>query len=146
MKTVTLDLRIEDAEPILRTYAEIAAKYGALCDHITPRTVERPSHSIPLADCKKDWNDKFLRAKRIVESFGIEYEMTSEAETLTTYIPDKVLKSHLVKIAGMTFRHIDKSKPDPKNARPQYRSGVHAEACRQAADRAVRKWRLSLQQ
>ena len=34
-----------DAEPILRTYADMAAKYGALVDYITISTVKRPGHS-----------------------------------------------------------------------------------------------------
>lgn len=143
-KTITLDIRTEDAEPILRQYAELAARYGALVDHMTKRTVGRPSSSLPLDECKAEWQEKFLRAKRIVESFGVDYEMTTAEETLTTYIPDKVLKSHLVKVAGVTFRHVDKSIPDPKNAMPQYRSGVHAEACKAAADRVVRRWRAAL--
>lgn len=145
-KTITLELRPEDAEPMLRQAADDAAKFGGWCDHITRRTVDMPWASAMLGrddfdKNKQEWQSRFLQAKRIVEAFGVEYEATSEQETLTTYIPDKVLKSHLVKVAGMTWRHIDKSMPDPKNARPRYAKAVHAEACKQAADRVVRRWR-----
>lgn len=145
MKNITLTIRADDAEPILLKAAEDAAKYGAWCDHITIRTYNAPRwRGMKLADAKKEWMAKFLQAKRIVESFGIEYEQTSEPETLTIYIPTKVLKSHIVEIAGLRMRHVDKSVPDPKNAVPEYRSDVHAEACRQAAKRAVRKWKETL--
>jgi len=147
MDTITLALRAEDAEPILRLHAELAARYGAFCDHITRKTVERPNAYTPIEEARAEWLAKFLQAKRVVESFGLEYEPTSEAETLTVYVPDKVLKSRIVKgVAGMSFRLIDKSVPDPKNARPKWRGGVHQEACRHAAERVVRRWRAALAQ
>jgi hypothetical protein len=137
---ITLELRAADAEPILREAAEHAAMYGAWCDHFTRRTVNAPFGSDNFDDRKRLWQERFLRAKRIVAAFGIEYEQTSEEETLTVYVPDKVLKSHIVKAGGIAFRHIDKSVPDPKNAQPAYRKEVHREACRAAADRVVRRW------
>lgn len=144
-KTITLELRTEDAEPLLREAAERAAKYGAFLDNFTKRTYMVP-RSGPIEDAREVWKAKFLKAKRMVEAFGVEYEPTSEGETLTIYIPDKVLKSHLVKIAGVTLRHIDKSEPDFKNPLPCYRGGTHEEACRQAADRVVRRWRAMIEQ
>lgn len=142
-KTITLELRMEDAEPILREAAYEAAKYGAWCDYITPRTYNPPVRVTPEA--RAGWATRFLRAKRIVESFGVEYEPTSESETLTVHIPDKVLKSHLVKIAGMTFRHVDESVSDPKRAMPEHRREVHSQACHAAADRVVRAWKTTTQ-
>lgn len=143
-KQIALSLRVDDAEPILRQAAYDAAKFGAWCDYFDRRTVMRPQSSEPIEVAKKNWLAAFLSAKRIVEAFGVEYEPTSEEETLGVYIPIKVVKSHTVKIAGFAFEHVDKSVPDPKNARPQYKSGVHAEACRQAADRVVRRWQAML--
>jgi hypothetical protein len=69
-----------------------------------------------LAEEKKEWLARFLAAKRIVEAFGVEYEPTSEAETMTVHFPMKSQK---------------------------YRHGIHAEACRQAAKRVVRTWRAT---
>jgi hypothetical protein len=143
--TITLELRLEDAEPILRKAAYDAALYGGRWLHITRRCVNRPGS---ISDATFDataaeWQRQYLAAERMVEAFGIEPETTSEGETLTVYVPDIVLKSHVVQMAGMAFRHIDKSKPDAnrKNWRPEYRRGVHEEAARQAAERVVRRWR-----
>lgn len=89
---VSLTLLADDAAPILYNAAEMAARYGALCDYITIRTYDSPGRNGPsLADSKKEWLAKFLSAKRIVESFGVEYEPTSEGETMTVHIPDPVL-------------------------------------------------------
>jgi hypothetical protein len=141
---VTLTLRADDAEPILREAAREAASYSALCDHMTKRTVGLPCHVKNIDERKKEWQAAFLRAKRIVESFGVEYDATSEAETLGVYIPDKVLKSHIVRVAGVAFRRVDKSVPDPKNAMPLFRGAVHSEACKAAAARVVGRWRKTL--
>lgn len=143
---VSISLAPADAEVILQQYAETAARYGSLGDYITRKTVDAPG-SIYLSakhydEAKREWHEKFLRAKRIVEAFGVECQYPTEAETLGVYIPSKVLKSHLVKVAGMTFEHVDKSAPDPKNSRPRYKGRVHAEACRAAADRVVANWKL----
>lgn len=142
MKTITLELRPEDAEPILRENAMLAAKYGAWLDFITRKTVESPKPSgTPFDQWRKNIQSRFWRAKRIVESFGVEYEPTSEGETLTVWMGTKILKSHIVEpIKGFPMRFIDKSEDDPSDLRPQYREEVHTEACRQAANRAIRKW------
>jgi hypothetical protein len=140
-KTINLVMRADDAEPILWDAARQAAKYGAWADYITRRTVNPPQD----LRHRGEWQEKFLQAKRLVEAFGVEYERVSEEETLGVYIPHKVLKSHLVKVAGMTMRHVDKSVPDPKNAMPQYSSGICSEACKAAADRVVRAWRSTLE-
>lgn len=140
MKTITLELRPEDAEPILRQAADDAAKYSALCDHITSKTWNAPGPH-PLADAKKEWLARFLKAKRIVEAFGVEYEQTSEPETLTVhydYIGGKRTIMNLPTIGpvGVTRGSV----PDYKNPRPAYASW-HSEACRHAAERVVRRWR-----
>ena len=138
--TINLDLRREDAEPILREAAEEAAKFGSLLDHITRNTYDYPrGHQERFDDARERWRRRYLHGKRIVEAFGLEVEQPGEAETLTIHIPHKVLKSHIVRVAGIAFRSIDKSVPDPKRAMPAYRRGIHEEACRQAAARVVRR-------
>lgn len=148
MKTITLELRPEDAEPILREAAYKTALYGGRWLHVTRRCVNRPGVSSgDFESASKEWHREYLAAERLVEAFGVEPETTSEGETLTVYVPDIVLKSHIVDLGrGMKFRHIDSSKPDPnrKNWRPEYRRGVHEEAARQAADRVVRRWRVTV--
>ncbi len=142
---VTLELRVEDAEPILRKDAYEAAKYSAWLDHITKRTVSSPCSTSRDFDAdRKDWNLKFLSNKRLVESFGIDYEILSEQEVLGVYIPEKVLKSRIVKLAGFSIREVQKSEPDPANAQPRYQSSICLEACKQAADRVVRNWQATL--
>jgi hypothetical protein len=141
-KTITLELRPADAEPILRDAARDAAMFGALGDYMTKRTMSAPiGFGEPLADARARWAERFLRGKRIVEAFGVDYEPTSEAETLTVHWPDKNEKREPVNVAGMRFTRVSGGVPDPKNAIPQYRREIHAEACRQAADRVVRRWR-----
>jgi hypothetical protein len=145
-KPITLLLQADDAEPILRQAAFEAAKFGAFCDYFTRKTVYMPpfvTHNT-YDDERKEWLTKFLAAKRIVEAFGMEVEPTSEQETLTVYVPDRVIKSHLVDIGGMKFRHIDKSIPDTKRTVPSYRKDVHTQACHAAAERVIRAWRQSL--
>ena len=144
---VDLKMRVEDAEPILRTAAFDAARYSAFCDYITPRTYNPPAaHSgRSLADQKKIWRDRFLKAKRMVEAFGVEYEMTTEQEAMTVHIPMKNEKRTLVKVGGMAFNRLSGGEPDFKNPRPAYRGAIHQEACNQAADRTVRRWRAGLE-
>lgn len=142
-KTITLDLRPDDAEPILRDAAERAARFGAYCDHITRRTVEGPA-SGNYDDCRKQWLARFLAAKRVVEAFGVEIEPTSEPETLTVYYSHIGGRRKLKNIGGVRFNVVTGSKPDYKNPYPCYRRDVHAEACRQAASRVVRRWRETL--
>lgn len=142
-RTVMLALRADDAEPVLWQAAKDAAYYGALVDFIDRRAVNSPWHmesGESLEYRRKAWQQRFLRAKRTVESFGVDYEQTTEAETLGTYIPHKTLKSHLVEVGGLTFRQIDKSVPDHKNARPRYLGEPHRKACNAAADRVVARW------
>lgn len=141
---VTLTLRADDAEPILREAAFTAAKFSAFCDFLTRNTVGLPCDWNRLDERKKEWQVVFLRAKRVVESFGVEYERTTEEETMTVYVPDKVLRSHIVNVGGIRMRHVDKSVPDPKRAMPQLRAAVHSEACHAAAERVVRRWREAM--
>lgn len=141
MTTINLALRATDAEPILREAARDAAKYSAYLDCITRQTGNSPKSSgESLADARKDWQAKFLRAKRIVEAFGVEYEQTSEQETMTVDYPFVGGKTKVMDIAGVKFGMRSGSRPDYANPYPYYWSGVHAEACRHAAARTVRKW------
>ena len=143
MKMVTLTLRAEDAEPILRQAADTAARYGAYLDHITRRTVGSPAlylSKTSFDDFRKEWRAKFLAAKRIVEAFGVEHEPTSEAETLTVWIGMKNEKRRPLKVAGLAMVEVSGGEHDYDNTRPEYRRDVHAQACRYAADRVVRRW------
>jgi hypothetical protein len=140
---VTITLRVEDAEPILRSAAYRAAKNSSFCDYITRRTYNPPAN--PNEEHRKYWADEFRKAKRMVEVFGVEYEMVSEQETLTVHIPMKNEKRKPIKIDGKLFAYsVSGGVPDPKNAMPCYRGQVHSEACHAAADRVVRKWRAAL--
>lgn len=142
---ITLTMQPDDAEPILRQAAEDAAKYGAWVDHMTKGTGNLPCPFRLLEDRRKEWRAAFLRAKRIVESFGVEYEMTSEAETLSIafHFTGGTRRLHdlgsLGKVAIVSGSKVDYSRPYPT-----YAGAVHAEACRQAASRVVRRWRASL--
>jgi len=140
MQSITLELRTEDAEPILREAAELAARYGAWLDYVTPRTW---NFSLGVNDeVRKRWHEKFTRAKRIVEAFGIDHEATSEEETLTVSYPMKNEKrERRIGVAGLAYVSVSGGEPDYKKPRPSYRRGVHDEACRQAAERVVRRWR-----
>lgn len=119
--TITLELRAEDAEPILRQAAIDAAKFGAYLDFITIRTWNAPGLGGPNFKFDRAlWREIFLRAKRTVESFGVDYEQTSEPETISRY------------------------DGEPYNGAPVLISDVHSCACRAAADRVVRRWKESL--
>lgn len=146
IQKIALTLHADDVESFLRQAADDAARYSALVDHMTPRTYQSPWRSgVPFEAQHKEWNARFLRAKRIVEAFGVEYEMTSEAETLTVHIPMKGQKRKMHTVAGLArFATLSGGVPDLKHPLPCYFGGVHAEACRQAADRTVRKWRAML--
>lgn len=141
-KTITLTVQPDDVEHILREAARSAALNGALCDYITSKTDNAPTWgSLTVAQCKKEWSERFLRAKRIVEAFGVEYEPTSEQETLTvSYEWTKGRRE----TTGLGFVRIVDSKPDYNKPLPCYRREVHSEACKSAADRVVRKWRAGL--
>lgn len=141
MKHVDLKLRVEDAEPILREAAREAALYGGWLDHITSRTFGSPAGSLETHDdARKRWTLKFLQSKRLVEAFGVEIEPTSEEETLTATPTYEGGKRRSV---GM-FTVVTGQTPNFKKMKPQYRREVHAEACRQAADRVVRRWHESM--
>jgi hypothetical protein len=147
MQTIAITLRADDAEPILRSHAERAARYGAYCDFITRGCLRWPSgRGRSLDEHKKDWREEFLKSKRMVEAFGVDYEPTSEPETLTVdyrYIGGKVkvvdLGFELGKVGMRTG-----SVPDYKHPLPAWSGGIHEEACRQAAERVVRRWRAGL--
>ena len=141
-KRVTVTLRIDDAEPFLRKAAFEAAKFGALCDYMTKRTancVER-GFGESFDDARARWSERFRAAKRIVETFGVEYEQTSEQETLTVGYP---LEGGKVKRVG-GFDFVEGSKLNYNKPHPEYRREVHTHACYAAADRVVRKWRESV--
>lgn len=141
-ETITLELRTEDAEPILREAAHKAALNGGRWLYVTRQTYHGPWNGTEGFNAtSRRWHQRYLEAERLVEAFGVEAEVPSEGETLTAHWPEKVLRSHPVKVAGITWRHIDESVPDPKREAPAYRGGVHEEACRQAAERVVRRWR-----
>lgn len=140
MQQVTLTLRADDVEPFLRKAAYDAAMNSALCDYITPKTGNRPTWGDSFAECRKEWQARFLRAKRIVEAFGVEYEQTSEAETMTIDWRWIGGTSKLVKVAGIAFNEVKGSQPDYKNPFPSYRGEVHSQACHAAAKRVVRNW------
>ena len=143
MLTINLTLRADDAEPILRAAAMDAARYGSWCDYITAKTYNPPfaGNGQTCAEQKAGWNARFLKAKRMVEAFGVEYEMVSEQETLTVHIPMKNEKRTPRNIAGMKFIEVTGGEPDYRKPMPEYRRGVHDDACRAAADRVVRAWR-----
>lgn len=146
MKRITLELLPDDAEPFLRRAAYDAAMFGALCDYMTKRTGSIPyrGHGESLEDARKRWQVKFLAGKRIVEAFGIEYEPTSEEETLTVGYPMEGGNAKRHNIAGLALNVIHDSKPNYDKPYPAYRRGVHEEACKQAVERVVRKWRAGL--
>lgn len=92
-----------------------------------------------VAQLFKRWQAQFLSAKRIVEAFGVEYEQTSEQETLTLHFDyvggKRVNRGMFVEVVG--------SEPDYSHPRPAYRSGVHSYACHAAAERVVRAWKAA---
>lgn len=140
---IALMLLPDDAEPILRKNAYDAAKYGAFVDYITKKTYDAPNR--PDAEQRKRWLSEFLAAKRIVEAFGIEYEQTSEQETLTLNFPYVGGKRKLKNVAGMAFYEVTGSKPDYAHPQPSYRHEVHSAACIAAANRVVKAWRKTLE-
>jgi hypothetical protein len=147
MSEITLTLRADDAEPILREAAIDAAKFSAFLDTITRRTGNSPCNSgETLEAARKRWQKRFLRAKRIVESFGVEYQPTSEQETLTVAYPYVGGTTKLMDVGGIKFGMRSGSKPDYDHPYPHYRGEVHAEACRHAGDRVVRTWRATIGQ
>lgn len=144
-KTVRLELRADDAEPILLAAAKEAAEFGGLLDHVTRKTggVRHQGHNETFDDARKRWHQRFAKAKRMVEAFGVEYEPTSEAETLTVDYRWVGGTTKVVRLPGIgPVGCRSGSQPDYKHPFPSYRGEVHAEACRQAAQRVVRSWRM----
>lgn len=145
--TITLALRAEDAKPILRQAAYDAAKYSAQLDYCMKNIGNHPRWSgSTFADWRKEITDRFLKAKRMVEAFGVEYEQTSEQETLTVDWRWVGGKSKLVRIAGIAFNEVTGSQPDYDNPFPSYRGEVHSQACHAAAGRVVRTWLGTMQE
>lgn len=145
-KTIRLALQADDAQPILWEAARTAAEFGALLDHVTRKTggVRHRGHSETFDDARKRWHQRFAKAKRMVEAFGVDYEPTSEAETLTVDYRWVGGTTKVVRIPGIgPIGHTTGSKPDYAHPFPSYRGEVHAEACRKAADRVVRTWQAT---
>jgi hypothetical protein len=144
-KTITLQLGADDAEPFLRDAAFEAAKFSALLDHITRRTHDAPGYRYRDPDwysrARREWQARFLRAKRIVEAFGVEYEQTSEPETLTIVFPQIGGERKIAKIGGFRVIKVSGQVDDENNPIPAYRREVHTHACHAAAARVVRRWR-----
>jgi hypothetical protein len=143
-KNITLVMRAEDAEPILRKQAEEAAKFGALLDYATRKTygVREQGVGESFDEARKRWHLRFAKAKRMVEAFGVEYEPTSEGEALTVDYRWVGGTRKIMNLPGIgPVGHISGSQPDYKNPLPAFRGEVHTEACRAAADRVVRRWR-----
>lgn len=129
---IMLAIHANDAEPILFEAAKDAARYSAWCDYLTgPHIGNLPCDYRKVPERRKAWQQSFLRAKRIVEAFGVEYQQTSEAETLAI----------AYRLKPGPIAHFDYNQPYPR-----YRGAQHAEACRQAAERVVRAWRALLEQ
>ena len=139
---VTLTLQVDDAEPILRSAAYDAAKYSALLDYITRKTYDAPDR--PTPDVRELWTKRYLAAKRKVEAFGVDYEPTSEEETLTVHYPYVGGKTKRRVVGGLVFNEIVGSKQDFDHPQPAYRREGHSMACIAAAARVVRKWQASL--
>jgi hypothetical protein len=146
MKTVTVTLTLDDAEPILLRAAEDAAKFGGWLDYVTRRTYNAPTgHGETLDAARKRWQPRYAAARRVVRAFGIDPEETSEEEALTITHPYKGGKRVPVNVGGLIhYTRIEGSQPDYNDPMPCYRSDVHAEACRQAAKRTVRLWRATV--
>lgn len=147
-KTITLALRAEDAEPILRHAAKEAAEFGALLDYATRKTtgIRHRGMGESYDDARRRWHQRFAKAKRMVEAFGVEYEPTSEGEALTVdyrYVGGKTKVKNIPGIGPVGWT--TGSQPDYDNPYPAFRGEIHTEACRAAADRVVRRWLASLE-
>lgn len=147
MKNTTLTLPIEDAEPILRKAAYEAARFGGFLDYIgrktyLPRGMPGP-HGDGYDASRQIWQARFLKAKRMVEAFGVEYEQTTEPEALGTTYPywknEKVRRRHVPGIGMMIHR--EGGEPDMKRPVTTYQGNIHDDACEAAAERVVRRWR-----
>lgn len=119
--------------------------YGALVDYVTQRTGgNQPERGYGYAktfpECRENWRRKFIEAKKLVECFGVDYEPTSEEETITVGYGTKPHPdaSHRRQAAKIGFNAVV---TDYDKRHPEYRQSVHLEACQQAAKRVVRKWK-----
>lgn len=142
---ISLRLAADDAEPILRISAELTALYSALLDYTTRRTGNCPNvgSGRTHAQARAEWQDKFLRNKRVVESFGVEFSPISEQEALTVAHPFlRAGAKHPTepRRVGATEGVADLTKPYPT-----WRRDVARDACLHAADRTVRAWRATLE-
>lgn len=140
---VKITLQVRDARPILWQAARDAAYYGSLTDYITLRTWNAPGARKPIADLKVDWRRKFLAAKRVVNSFGVDYFAVSEEDTVNPkghvpYVGGRVKKLRLGSLGTIGMR--EGARPDPKKAEPQYKGAHHLQACDAAADKTVEFW------
>jgi len=142
MQVVTVTIPADEAERVLREAARAAALYGAMVDYITRRTDMMPTWNgaKSFVEARADWQRRFLKAKATVECFGIEYEPTSESETMTIGFENKPVRDKRGKeviVAGL-FRRVESDFTKPI---PSYRRHVHEAACDAAADRVVRRWK-----
>ncbi len=142
-KLVTISLEARDARPILDRAAYEAARYGSLVDYITLQTWNAPG-SGSIADLKVEWRRKFLAAKRVVESFGVEYVAVSEEDTVNPRGHVPYIGGKRERLAGFDFVTGAKPDPNPKNHKPQYRGAHHLEACKKAAEQTVALWAAEL--
>ncbi len=153
MSTVTITLRRDDAAPILREAANDAAHYGAMLDYVTRRTVDVSGRTYAgqihwytgkrtvdnFDELRKEWRDKWLRAKRIVEAFGVEPSGVSEEEAIGIQYGwlktgAKHPRENRKVRAGEGVQNYDEQWP-------KLRGSIFHEACRQAAERTVRAWK-----
>lgn len=143
-KTITIALCLEDAEPMLRQAAKEAAEFGALLDYVTRKTgnVRQRNMGERYDDARARWQKRYLKAKRMVEAFGIEYEPISEGEALTVgyrYVGGKTTIRRMPGIGPVQWT--EGSKPDYDHPYPEMRGEIMTQACIAAADRVVRRWR-----
>lgn len=145
-QTITLTLDLDAAEKILREAAQWAAFYSSCLDFITRKTYNTPQRTGETLEAARErWHTFFVKHKRMVEAFGVEFSPVSEAETITIGYPyTKGGKRERVKVAGIAFDRVTGAVRDYKRPVPEFRRAVHGDACHAAADRTVRAWRQSL--
>lgn len=144
--TVTVALQADDIEPWLRQAADDAARYSSLADHIGRATYHAPlGHGESYEDARARWQRAFLKARRIVQAFGVDYEPVSEEETLTITFDEIGGRTKVMRLPGLgPVGWRTGGRPDYRHPRPCYRGGVHHAACNAAADRVIRRWRAGL--
>jgi len=142
---IRLQLDPADAELILRSAATEAAKYGGLLAHVTEHTFLAPRDPGVSYEAARDgWRARFIRAKHTVEAFGVTFEPTSEAETLTVHFDLIGEWPEIRSVAGVEFMALAGGMLDTEHPVPTYRDAIHREACNAAAERVVRSWRATL--